>query len=69
VIVKMGEPIDVRTYLQPGGRRSRDATAMLTDELEARIQALMDSHGPGRPLPESALLPAHGEAAAAGAKA
>jgi 1-acyl-sn-glycerol-3-phosphate acyltransferase len=55
VIVKMGEPIDVRTYLQPGGRRSRDATATLTEELEARIQALMDSNGPGHPLPESAL--------------
>jgi hypothetical protein len=69
VIVKMGEPIDVRTYLQPGGRRLRDATAALTDELEARIQALMDSLGPDRRLPESARLPAQAEPAAAGASA
>ncbi len=57
-IVKLGEPIDVRSYLQPGGRRSRDATAALTDELETRIQSLMDALGPGHPLPESALVPA-----------
>ncbi len=57
-IVKVGEPIDVRSYLQPGGRRSRDATSALTDEVEARIQSLMDSLGPGHPLPESAVVPA-----------
>jgi hypothetical protein len=54
-VVKVGEPIDVRKYLQPGGRRARDATAALTDELEVRIQALMDDLGPGRPLPPSTL--------------
>ena len=55
-IVKLGEPIDVRSYFQPGGRRSRDATATLTEELETRIQALMDSLGPGRPLPNWAMV-------------
>jgi 1-acyl-sn-glycerol-3-phosphate acyltransferase len=64
VIVKMGESIDVRSYLQPGRRHSRDATAILTDDLEARIQGLMDTLGPGRPLPDSALLPAPAEAGA-----
>ena len=64
VIVKIGEPIDVRSYLQPGRRHSRDATAILTDDLEARIQGLMDTLGPGRPLPDSALLPAPAEAGA-----
>ena len=59
----MGEPIDVRSYLQPGGRRSRDATATLTDELETRIQSLMDTLGPGRPLPASALVAAQPEPA------
>jgi len=47
---------DVRSYLQPGGRRSRDATETLTEKLESRIQGLMDTLGPGRPLPESALV-------------
>jgi hypothetical protein len=59
-IVRLGEPIDVRSYLQPGGKRSRDASASLTDELEARIQGLMDNLGPGRPLPESAIVSAPG---------
>jgi 1-acyl-sn-glycerol-3-phosphate acyltransferase len=59
-IIRLGEPIDVRTYLQPGGKRSRDASASLTDELEARIQGLMDTLGPGRPLPESAIVSAPG---------
>jgi 1-acyl-sn-glycerol-3-phosphate acyltransferase len=62
-IVKFGEPIDVRAYMQPGGRRARDATATLTDELEVRIQSLMDGLGPGHPLPASALGPAPLEAA------
>jgi 1-acyl-sn-glycerol-3-phosphate acyltransferase len=68
VIVKMGEPIDVRSYLQPGGRRSRDATATLTDELESRIQSLMDTLGPGRPLPASALVAAQPEPASTEAR-
>ncbi len=63
VIVKMGEPIDVRAYLQPGGRRLRDATAALTEDLERRIQSLMDTLGPGRMLPESALARSHAETA------
>ena len=57
-IVKMGEPIDVRSYLKPGGRRSHDAIDILTEELELQIQALMDTLGPGRTLPESALVSA-----------
>ena len=65
-IVKMGEPIDVRSYIGPGGRRSRDAVAALTDELETRIQGLMDSLGPGRPLPESATVGTAPGAAVAG---
>ncbi|MBV8310286.1 MAG: hypothetical protein JO344_07870, partial [Planctomycetaceae bacterium] len=57
-VVKMGEPIDVRSYLGPGGRRSRDAAETLTETLELQIQGLMDTLGPGRPLPESALVSA-----------
>jgi 1-acyl-sn-glycerol-3-phosphate acyltransferase len=68
-IVKVGEPIDVRSYLQPGGRRSRDATGTLTEELETRIQSLMDTLGPGRPLPESALIAAQPDEAVAAARA
>jgi 1-acyl-sn-glycerol-3-phosphate acyltransferase len=66
-IVKIGEPIDARAYLQPGGRRSRDATATLTDALEERIQAMMDNLGPGRPLPASVLGVAEPAAATAAA--
>jgi 1-acyl-sn-glycerol-3-phosphate acyltransferase len=68
-IVKIGEPINVHSYFQPGGRRSRDATAALTDELETRIQSLMDALGPGRPLPESALGTAASAAAVTGGRA
>ena len=57
-VVKMGEPIDVRSYLGPGGRRSRAAAETLTETLELQIQGLMDTLGPGRPLPESALVSA-----------
>ena len=56
--VSMGEPIDVRSYLGPGGRRSRNAAEPLTKTLELQIQGLMDTLGPGRPLPESALVSA-----------
>jgi 1-acyl-sn-glycerol-3-phosphate acyltransferase len=63
VVVKMGEPIDVRSYLCPSGRRSRDAISVLTDELETRIQELMDTLGPGRPLPKSALVQTQAEEA------
>jgi 1-acyl-sn-glycerol-3-phosphate acyltransferase len=54
-IVRIGEPIDVRSYLGPGGRRSHDAAGMLTEKLELQIQGLMDTLGPGRPLPKLAL--------------
>jgi len=60
-VVKMGEPIDVRSYLGPGGRRSRDAAELLTEKLELQIQGLMDTLGPGRPLPQSAIVPAPAE--------
>jgi hypothetical protein len=68
-IIRLGEPFDVRTYLQPGGKRSRDASASLTDELEARIQGLMDTLGPGRPLPESAIVSSPGGMAVPDARA
>ncbi len=56
-IMKLGEPIDVRGYLgsTEARPRSRDATARLTTELEARIQGLLDEIGPGRPLPRQAI--------------
>jgi hypothetical protein len=60
-VIKMGEPIDVRSYLGPGGRRSRDAAETLTEKLELQIQGLMDTLGPGRPLPQSALVSAPAE--------
>jgi 1-acyl-sn-glycerol-3-phosphate acyltransferase len=67
-IVRLGEPIDAGSYRAPGGR-PRDAAANLTDLLETRIQELLDTVGPGRPLPSStlgtlagaALEPAHAQ--------
>ena len=57
-VVKMGEPIDVRSFLGPDGRRTRDAAEILTEKLELQIQALMDTLGAGRRLPDSALVAA-----------
>ena len=51
-MIRLGEPIDVGQRLVSGGR-SRDLSAVLTAELEMRIQSLLDEIGPGRPLPEA----------------
>jgi hypothetical protein len=48
-IVKFGEPIDVGQRLAKLGK-PRLANVQITGELEARIQALLDEIGPGRPL-------------------
>jgi hypothetical protein len=48
--VLFGEPIDVATFLAASSR-PRVAASSLTTELEHRIQSLLDSLGPGRPLP------------------
>lgn len=48
-VIRLGEPIDVRARLAGGGK-PRLAVGALTTELESRIQTLLDSIGPGRPL-------------------
>lgn len=48
-ILRVGEPIDVRERLAAGGR-PRQAVAALTSELESRMQALINTIGPGRPI-------------------
>ncbi|MCA1684783.1 MAG: hypothetical protein LC745_02115, partial [Planctomycetia bacterium] len=55
-VVRLGEPIDVRARLAAAGK-PRAAVAALTAELESRIQALLDTIGPGRPL-DGAARPA-----------
>jgi hypothetical protein len=52
-IVRVGEPIDVRARMAAQGR-PRLAVAAITTELEASLQALLDSIGPGRPIPGAA---------------
>jgi 1-acyl-sn-glycerol-3-phosphate acyltransferase len=49
-ILRLGPPIDARERLKAAGGRLRHAGAELTSELEAQIQALLDSIGPGRPI-------------------
>jgi hypothetical protein len=53
VFVRLGEPIDVRARMSAGGR-PRQAASALTTELESRMQSLLDTIGPGRPLPATA---------------
>jgi 1-acyl-sn-glycerol-3-phosphate acyltransferase len=48
-IVRFGEPIDVGRRLAALGK-SRAATGQITDELEGRIQGLLDAIGPGRSI-------------------
>jgi 1-acyl-sn-glycerol-3-phosphate acyltransferase len=48
-ILRIGEPIDVRARLSSSGR-ARQAVSALSAELEARMQGLLDTIGPGRPL-------------------
>ena len=48
-IVRFGEPIDVARRLAELGK-PRVANGRITAELEARIQAILDSIGPGRPI-------------------
>ena len=48
-VVRLGEPIDVRARMSAGGR-PRQAASELTTELESRMQSLLDTIGPGRPL-------------------
>jgi 1-acyl-sn-glycerol-3-phosphate acyltransferase len=64
-ILRLGEPIDLRSRLEGGGRK-RDAVGSLTTELERRIQGLLDEIGPGRPLPDAAVAgsPPRAESAA-----
>ena len=44
--------------LDPAGTDHAAAAETLTETLELQIQGLMDTLGPGRPLPESALVSA-----------
>ena len=48
--VRLGDPIDVSAALESSAR-PRHAAQVLTDELERRIQQLLDALGTGRPLP------------------
>ena len=52
-VVRLGEPIDVRARMSSGGR-PRQAASELTTELESRMQSLLDTIGPGRPLAATA---------------
>jgi hypothetical protein len=47
VVVRLGEPIDVGAFLASAGKRG--ASSVLTQEMERRIQGLLDATGPGRP--------------------
>jgi 1-acyl-sn-glycerol-3-phosphate acyltransferase len=53
-VMRLGEPIDVRARLAAGGK-PRVAVGALTSELEARMQALLDTIGPGRAIPAPPL--------------
>jgi hypothetical protein len=48
-ILRVGEPIDVRARLAAGGR-PRQAVEAMTVDLESRLQGLLDTIDPGRPL-------------------
>jgi 1-acyl-sn-glycerol-3-phosphate acyltransferase len=50
-LLRLGPPIDVKAHLAAAGGRLRNAGVALTNELEGRIQGLLDDIGPGRPLP------------------
>lgn len=52
--LRLGQPIDVRARMASTAR-PRDAVASITNELEAALQALLDTIGPGRFLPEAAF--------------
>ena len=52
-VVRLGAPIDVRARMSAGGR-PRQAASELTSELESRMQSLLDTIGPGRPLAATA---------------
>jgi hypothetical protein len=50
-VVRFGEPIDLCARMaSPGQSRSRQLVPVLTAEIEAKIQALLDAMPPGRPL-------------------
>jgi 1-acyl-sn-glycerol-3-phosphate acyltransferase len=49
-VMRLGEPIDVRSRMAGAGK-PRHAVAAVTTELERRMQGLLDAIGPGRPLP------------------
>lgn len=62
-VLRLGAPIDVRDRLAALGK-PRVAVPAITAELEARIQALLDAIGPGRPLPGATpAVPDAGETA------
>jgi hypothetical protein len=48
-VLNLGEPVDVGARLKAGGKL-KAVVGAITTELEARIQALLDAIGPGRPL-------------------
>jgi len=62
-VIRVGEPIDVGARLAVAGKL-RLAVPSLTAELEAAMQALLDTIGPGRPL-EGATPPGAQTASAA----
>jgi 1-acyl-sn-glycerol-3-phosphate acyltransferase len=49
-IVRLGSPIDVKEHLSAAGGKLRAAGAALTSALEARMQGLLDTIPPGRPI-------------------
>jgi hypothetical protein len=49
-LVRLGPAIDVGAALKAAAK-PRHAAGALTDELERRMQALLDAIGPGRPMP------------------
>lgn len=52
-IIRLGEPIDVRSRLASGGK-PRLAVSALSVDLETRMQSLLDTIPPGRPIPVAA---------------
>lgn len=55
-ILRLGPPIDVGEHLAAAGGKLRKVGQSLTEELEGRMQGLLDAIGPGRPI--SAAAPA-----------
>jgi hypothetical protein len=50
-VVRVGEPIDLAAWLAARGQsRARQLVPALTAEIESKLQALLDSMPPGRPL-------------------